>query len=99
LLAILLDNAITYGNEHGNTLVKLERNPNVCLIVEDDGPGIPESERQRIFERFYRMPGTAGVGCGLGLAIVKEIADLHKARLQLSPFNEQVGTRIELKFD
>lgn len=99
LLANLLDNAITYGNEHGNILVKLERNPTVCLIVEDDGPGIPESERQRIFERFYRMPGTAGVGCGLGLAIVKEIADLHKARLQLSPFNEQVGTRIELKFD
>ncbi|MDD5114483.1 MAG: sensor histidine kinase N-terminal domain-containing protein [Methylobacter sp.] len=99
LLANLLDNAITYGNKHGNILVKLERNPTVCLIVEDDGPGIPESERQRIFERFYRIPGTAGVGCGLGLAIVKEIADLHKARLQLRPFNEQAGTRIELKFD
>ncbi len=99
LLANLLDNAITYGNEHGNILIKLERNPTPCLIVEDDGPGIPESERQRIFERFYRIPGTAGVGCGLGLAIVKEIADLHKARLQLSPFNELAGTRIELKFD
>jgi len=99
LLANLLDNAITYGNEHGNILIKLERNPTPCLIVEDDGPGIPESERQRIFERFYRIPGTAGVGCGLGLAIVKEIADLHKARLQLRPFNEQAGTRIELKFD
>jgi len=99
LLANLLDNAITYGHEHGNILIKLERNPTPCLIVEDDGPGIPESERQRIFERFYRIPGTAGVGCGLGLAIVKEIADLHKARLQLSPFNELSGTRIELKFD
>jgi len=99
LLANLLDNAITYGHEHGNILIKLERNPTPCLIVEDDGPGIPESERQRIFERFYRIPGTAGVGCGLGLAIVKEIADLHKARLQLSPFNELTGTRIELKFD
>jgi len=99
LLANLLDNAITYGHEHGNILIKLERNPTPCLIVEDDGPGIPESERQRIFERFYRIPGTAGVGCGLGLAIVKEIADLHKARLQLSPFNELAGTRIELKFD
>jgi len=99
LLANLLDNAITYGNEHGNILIKLERNPTPCLIVEDDGSGIPESERQRIFERFYRIPGTAGVGCGLGLAIVKEIADLHKARLRLRPFNEQAGTRIELKFD
>ncbi|MDO9162110.1 MAG: sensor histidine kinase N-terminal domain-containing protein [Methylococcaceae bacterium] len=99
LLANLLDNAITYGHEHGNILIKLERNPTPCLIVEDDGPGIPESERQRIFERFYRIPGTSGVGCGLGLAIVKEIADLHKARLQLRPFNERVGTRIELKFD
>jgi len=99
LLANLLDNAITYGNEHGNILIKLDRNPTPCLTVEDDGPGIPESERQRIFERFYRIPGTAGVGCGLGLAIVKEIADLHKARLRLRPFNEQAGTRIELKFD
>lgn len=99
LLANLLDNAITYGHEHGNILIKLERNPTPCLIVEDDGPGIAESERQRIFERFYRIPGTSGVGCGLGLAIVKEIADLHKARLQLRPVNEQAGTRIELKFD
>jgi two-component system sensor histidine kinase TctE len=99
LLANLLDNAINYSHEHGNILVKLQRNPTPCLIVEDDGPGIPEDERQHIFERFYRIPGTAGAGCGLGLAIVKEIADLHKARLQLSPVNELAGTRVELCFD
>lgn len=99
LLANLLDNAITYGNDHGNIMVKLQRNPMPCLMIEDDGPGIPEAERQRIFERFYRIPGTTGVGCGLGLAIVKEIADLHKVRLQLNPVNEQGGTRVELCFD
>lgn len=99
LLANLLDNAINYGYEHGNILVKLQGNPAPCLIIEDDGPGIPEIERQHIFERFYRIPGTAGVGCGLGLAIVKEIADLHKARLQLSPVNDLAGTRVELSFE
>lgn len=99
LLANLLDNAINYSHEHGNILVKLQRNPMPCLTVEDDGPGIPELESQHIFERFYRIPGTAGLGCGLGLAIVKEIADLHKARLQLSPVNELAGTRVELIFD
>ncbi len=99
LLINLLDNAISCGNEQGNILVKLLAQPSPCLIVEDDGPGIPQTERQRIFERFYRIPGTPGLGCGLGLAIVKEIADLHKARLQLSQVNELGGTRVELWFE
>ncbi len=98
LLANLLDNAIGYGHDLGNITVKVERYPSPRLSVEDDGSGIPEVERDKVFERFYRIPGSQGDGCGLGLAIVKEIADLHKARLNLSRANTAGGTRIDLVF-
>jgi two-component system sensor histidine kinase TctE len=83
LLANLLDNALTYGREHGNVTVCLENHTQPCLVVTDDGPGIPEAELAKVLERFYRIPGSLGDGCGLGLAIVKEIAELHGAQLQL----------------
>jgi len=98
LLGNLLDNAICYGHDWGNIIVKVERYPSPRLSIEDDGPGIPELEMDRVFERFYRIPGSSGDGCGLGLAIVKEIADLHKARLKLNRVNEAGGTLIELVF-
>jgi len=99
LLANLLDNAICYGHGQGNIIVKVESYPSPRLSVEDDGPGIPDTEIDRVFERFYRIPGSSGDGCGLGLAIVKEIADLHKARLELNRVSEAGGTRIELIFE
>ena len=99
LLANLLDNAISYGYDNGNILVKLHRYPVPCLTVEDDGPGISDIEMDRVFERFYRIPGSPGNGCGLGLAIVKEIADLHKARFEPSKSDIKGGTRIDLIFE
>ncbi len=99
LLANLLDNAIFYGYDNGNILVKLHRYPTPCLTVEDDGSGIPDIEINRVFERFYRIPGSPGNGCGLGLAIVKEIADLHKARFELNKSGFKSGTRIDLIFE
>jgi two-component system, OmpR family, sensor histidine kinase TctE len=99
LLVNLLDNAILYGHNKGHIVVSLASRPNPTLIVEDDGPGIPESEKSKIFERFYRIPDSPGEGCGLGLAIVKEIADLHKARLELTQKNAIGGTRIVIVFE
>jgi len=98
LLANLLDNAICYGRDRGNITVKVESYPAPRLSVEDDGPGIPEAEINKVFERFYRIPGSSGDGCGLGLAIVKEIADLHKAQLELGRVSGAGGTRIGLVF-
>ena len=98
LLANLLDNAITYGYKKGNIFVRLTNQPTLCLSIEDDGPGIQALERDKIFERFYRIPGSSGDGCGLGLAIVKEIADLHQVKLLLLSSNSG-GTRIDLQFD
>jgi two-component system sensor histidine kinase TctE len=98
LLINLIDNAMNYSGINGNIIVKLNSNPRPCLTVEDDGVGIPESETNKIFERFYRIPSSTGNGCGLGLAIVKEIADLHNARIQLKKSDFKSGTRIDLIF-
>ncbi len=98
LLANLLDNAICYGHDQGNILVKVECYPSPRLSVEDDGIGIPELEMNKVFERFYRIPGSPGDGCGLGLAIIKEIADLHKAQFQLSRTSAAGGTQANLIF-
>ena len=98
LLANLLDNAIAYGHKNGNIAVSLTNQPTLCLSIEDDGPGIQEFESNKIFERFYRIPGSSGNGCGLGLAIVKEIADLHQVRLLLFSSGSG-GARFDLQFN
>jgi len=97
LLSNLLDNAIAYGNKHGAIFVKLSNNPVISLTIEDDGPGIPDAEKDKVFERFYRISSSSGEGCGLGLAIVKEIADLHQIKLMLLN-STYGGTRIDLQF-
>lgn len=98
LLNNLIDNAIRYGGSGGQIGVKLESEPELKMIVEDDGPGIPPGEVERVFERFYRIAGSSGEGCGLGLAIVREIADLHDAQVRILPGAALRGTRIEVVF-
>jgi len=98
LINNLLDNAIKYGKKNGNIVVKLFDQPVPTFIIEDDGPGIENTEYDRVFERFYRIPGSTGNGCGLGLAIVKEIANLHQARL-LAGQASFGGFRVELQFE
>ena len=68
------------SRENGRVTVRVSDQPTPAVSVSDDGPTIPESERERIFERFHRLPG-AGDGSGLGLAIAREIARLHQARI------------------
>ena len=76
ILQNLIDNAIRYGREGGNVVVDLQlRERTLVLCVADDGPGIPEAERERVFERFYRGAGRSDArGSGLGLTIVKQAA-------------------------
>jgi two-component system, OmpR family, sensor histidine kinase TctE len=78
LIRNLVDNAVQYTPEGGTVTVRLLPDPYgqvVVLQVEDDGPGIPESERELVFQPFYRTLGTQVDGSGLGLAIVREIAE------------------------
>jgi two-component system sensor histidine kinase TctE len=84
-LANLVHNAIEYSQRGGHVTVRTGRNgEHSFLEVEDDGPGIPAAERERVLERFYRVPGTSGTGSGLGLAIVREIAAGHGATIAIN---------------
>lgn len=96
MLANLLDNAIRYTPAQGKVTVAVKVNTQgIQLIVEDSGPGIPIDERERIFERFHRLPESAGDGCGLGLAIVREIALAHHAEIDVT---DGTGTRMVVNF-
>lgn len=72
----LVDNALRYTPAPGTVTVTVRRSGAVVeVLVEDSGPGIPEAERERVFERFYRVIGTQAEGSGLGLAIVREVVE------------------------
>lgn len=71
----LVDNALRYTPAPGAVTVRVHENGGHVLVsVSDTGPGIPEAERDQVFERFYRVAGTRPDGSGLGLAIVREVA-------------------------
>jgi len=96
LLNNLLDNALRYTPEHGTVTVRVDRE--YRLEVEDNGPGIPEAEREMIFERFYRSSEHRVDGSGLGLAIVKEIAEIHLAEVKVQPGENQQGSCFQIIF-
>jgi signal transduction histidine kinase len=82
VLRNLLGNAQKYGRENGTILVQLNRAATELRIsVTDDGPGIPAEDRERIFERFFRVRGSGSSGTGLGLAIARGLVELHGGRL------------------
>jgi two-component system sensor histidine kinase TctE len=99
LLSNLVDNALKYTPAGGSVTVRAsKKSGKAYLAVEDTGPGIPESERQHVRQRFYRLPNSAGHGSGLGLAIVDEIAQLYGASLDIGSGPNGAGTRVLLKF-
>ena len=99
LLGNLIDNALKYTPRGGHVTVRCGvEQGQPFLEVEDDGPGIAESERLRVRERFYRLPGSPGTGCGLGLAIVDEIARAHHASFSIGLPSQGGGTRMHIRF-
>ena len=76
----------------------MDRAGRPVLVVEDSGPGIPPDERARVFDRFYRLPGSGAEGSGLGLAIVKQVADAHGAQLTLEDAAQGSGLRVSVKW-
>jgi len=83
LLRNLLDNAIRYTPAGGRVSVTISGADGIALEIRDTGPGIPETEREQVQQRFYRITGSEEEGSGLGLSIVRRIAELHSARLEL----------------
>ncbi len=99
LLDNIVFNAIQYTPENGRIIVGCSGNSILSQIyVEDSGPGIPESERALIFQRFYRITGTTQEGSGLGLTIAREIALDHDAEIFISTPLKGFGTRVEIRF-
>jgi two-component system sensor histidine kinase GlrK len=95
----LLSNAVKYSPERGLISIKLyKEHGDAVFEVLDEGPGIPPSERDKIFEAFYRgadMPVAAIKGSGLGLSIVKEYVTLHKGRIEVL---EGPGAHFRIRF-
>jgi len=80
----LLHNALEYVPVGGRVTLKTGQEEGCSYFaVEDNGPGIPPPMRDKVLERFVRLPGSRGSGSGLGLAIVKEIAEGHGAVFEL----------------
>ncbi|GAB3649595.1 ATP-binding protein [Ramlibacter alkalitolerans] len=99
ILRNLLDNAIKYTPAGGRIDIGIGRDAQgAWLAVDDSGPGVPEADRERVFDRFYRVPGTDAAGSGLGLAIVRTVAERLGAQVRLVPSPTLGGARFELRF-
>ena len=95
VLANLIDNAVKYSPEGGEVRVSaLAANGTVTIAVHDEGPGIPPSQQERIFEKFGRaeVPGGSKPGTGLGLFIARSIAEAHGGSLAVSSGPEPGST-------
>ena len=98
MLGNLVDNALRYTPSGGSIDVETyEEDSAIVLEVADSGPGIALDERERVFDRFYRVPGSPGIGSGLGLAIVKRIAQSHSASVLLDE-RAGGGLRVRVRF-
>jgi signal transduction histidine kinase len=97
-IANLVDNAIKHGRAGGHVSVTTARVEDAAVItIADDGPGIPEDQRERVFKRFYRLEqGRCAPGNGLGLSLVSAVARLHGARIELA--DHAPGLQVRLRF-
>lgn len=100
LIGNLLNNAIAYTSDGGTVelVTRRARDGLTILEVSDTGIGIPEGERHRVFDRFYRVVGTGTSGSGLGLSIVKSIAERHNAGIEISSGENGKGTMFRILF-
>jgi len=104
LVRNLVDNAVRYTPVGGTVDVSVQdadepgTSHGAVLRVVDTGPGIPPDERQRVFDRFYRPPGTTPPGSGLGMAIVKTIADAHGSTIVLDTDPNTHGLSVTVSF-
>ncbi|HTR00675.1 MAG TPA: sensor histidine kinase N-terminal domain-containing protein, partial [Candidatus Acidoferrum sp.] len=84
LLSNLIDNAFRYSGRGSKVSLTVHATPLPAIVVEDNGPGIPPEERDKVFERFHRVERSGPSGCGLGLSIVQRIASLHNATVAVT---------------
>lgn len=99
LAANLIDNAVRYTQAGGRVTVRCGAADGLAYLeVEDNGVGIPVEEREKVIERFYRLPGSPGSGSGLGLAIANDIVKAHAGSLRLMEPPGHAGTVARAEF-
>jgi len=103
LLRNLVDNALRYTPPNGRVHIRCgcvdtDDGPAGYVEVEDDGPGVPPSEREAIFNRFHRVPGNGGRGSGIGLSLVAGIARLHQATIVTGTGIDGQGFSVRVQF-
>ncbi len=103
LLQNLLNNANKYAPSKGHIVIHVHpTEKGVRLTIEDDGPGIPPDQYERIFDRFYRYQNENSdlqlPGCGLGLAIVQHIIEMHHAEIKLTKSAFETGLKVIIDF-
>jgi len=103
MLLNLLDNAVKYGPAGQEVRISAVRENGVArLFVDDGGPGIPRADRERVWERFWRLERdreSSVAGSGIGLAVVRELAILHHGRVWIddAPAGAAAGTRVVIE--
>jgi len=99
MLANLVANAVRHGREGGRVAISLQPAPEggAALEVTDDGPGIPQAEREKVFRRFHRLDAARSTpGSGLGLALVRAVADLHGMNVTLEDATPGLRVRVQV---
>ncbi|KZK85605.1 Sensor protein QseC [Pseudovibrio sp. Ad46] len=98
VLGNLIGNAIRHTPSDGEVIVVLERgDDHIQLSVEDSGPGVPEKYREKVFERFFRMPGQSSSGAGLGLSITQTLCRRNGIEISLGNSERLGGACFMLK--
>jgi signal transduction histidine kinase len=98
LIRNLLENAIQHAIAGGRVTLEMRRDANYAVLaIEDDGPGVPATERERVFERFYRIPGGPPSGSGLGLSVVKRVVEILSGSIELSDPASRSGLLVTIR--
>ena len=100
MMANLLDNAVKYTPVGGRVSVIVESGPEgrPLISVSDSGPGIPEADRENVFQRFFRLESSRSrfPGNGLGLSLVKAVVSLHRGAVELGDNHPGLRVRVML---
>jgi two-component system sensor histidine kinase QseC len=98
LVGNLVDNAQRYSPAGAQIHVIWRVKPTPCLIVQDDGPGMSESDLARLGDRFFRVPGSATQGSGLGWSIVRRLAQLYRLQIKVENRADHRGLSVKVSW-
>ncbi|WP_116474004.1 sensor histidine kinase [Zobellella maritima] len=98
MLTNLIENAVAHSPPNGLVEIRVSAVPAPCISIRDQGPGIADEEKQKVFERFYRGAASRHHGSGMGMAIARDVAEHHHARIWLTD-NVPHGLTVTICFD